>query len=143
MSNTSTHRLQVRFGETDLMGVVHHATYLMYCEAARVDWLHKRGVSYSSWLKHGIHLPVVETKLRYRKAANFDDILEVVTTVAKVTRVTLRFVYEIRCDEALLCNAETLLACVGEDLKLTRLPAEVREVFETPELPPAQWAPRG
>ena len=43
---TSHHRLEVRFCETDLMGVVHHANYLVYCEAARVSWLHKRGVSY-------------------------------------------------------------------------------------------------
>ena len=124
------------------MGVVHHATYLMYCEAARVDWLHKRGVSYSSWLSHGIHLPVVETKLRYRKAANFDDILDVAATVDKVTRITVHFAYEIRGGESLLCTAETLLACVGEDLKLKRLPVEVREVFESPELPPSQWASR-
>src|SRR5687767_6477475 len=68
---TSSYRVQVRFCETDLMGVVHHASYLVYCEAARVDWLHKRGVSYDSWVQHGIHLPVVEAKLRFKASARF------------------------------------------------------------------------
>jgi hypothetical protein len=70
---TSRFGLQVRFCETDLMGIVHHANYLTYFEAGRVDWLHRRGISYDVWTKQGIHLPVVETHLRYRKAARFDD----------------------------------------------------------------------
>jgi acyl-CoA thioester hydrolase len=72
---TSTHKLQVRFAETDLMGVVHHASYLVYCEAARVDWLHKRAISYQSWVRHGIHLPVVDVHLRYKQPARFDELL--------------------------------------------------------------------
>ena len=139
---TSIHRLQVRFGETDLMGVVHHASYFSYCEAARVDWLHKRGVSYDSWVQHGIHLPVVEAKARYKSAAKFDQILAVETTMAELSRVTVRFRYRIVHDETLVCSAETLLACVGEELKLMRLPTAVREVFEMGELPVAEHAPR-
>ena len=139
---TSDYRLQVRFAETDLMGVVHHASYLLYCEAARVDWLHKRGIAYDTWVRHGIHLPVVETRLRFKQAARFDDILVVRTTVAEVTRVTVRYRYQILRGEAFLCEADTLLACVGEDLKLQRLPPDVRAVFESPELSPDAWAPR-
>lgn len=140
--DASEYTLQVRFAETDLMGVVHHANYLLYCEAARVDWLHKRGVSYDSWVRHGIHLPVVETRLRFKQAARFDEILVVRTTVAELTRVTVRFRYRIVRGEALLCDAETLLACVGEDLKLKRMPPDVRRVFESPELLPESWAAR-
>ncbi|HZO14288.1 MAG TPA: thioesterase family protein [Polyangiaceae bacterium] len=131
---TSVYRLAVRFCETDLMGVVHHANYLVYCEAARVDWLHKRGVSYQSWLQHGIHLPVVETRLRFKKAARFDELLDVTTTATELTRVTVRFAYRIRCADQLVCEAETMLACVGDDLKLKRLPAAVAEVFRSPEI---------
>jgi acyl-CoA thioester hydrolase len=132
--STSHYRVAVRFCETDLMGVVHHKNYLVYCEAARVDWLHKRGVSYESWVRHGIHLPVVETKLRFKKAARFDEILDVATTVSELTRVTVRFSYRIRCVDALVCEADTLLACVGNDLKLKRLPGEVLDVFRSPEI---------
>ena len=71
--------VRVRFCETDLMGVVHHANYLTYMEAGRVDWLHRRGVSYEAWMRSGVHLPVVEVRLRYRKAARFDDVLTIET----------------------------------------------------------------
>lgn len=137
----SIHRLQVRFCETDLMGVVHHASYLTYCEAARVDWLHKRGIAYDTWVRHGIHLPVVEAKLRYKVPAKFDQILDIETTMAQVSRVTVRFRYHIRHEATLICEAETLLACVGDELKLKRLPSEVADVFRSPELPRDQQVP--
>jgi len=139
---TSTYYVQTRFGETDLMGVVHHATYLLYCEAARVDWLHKRGVSYQSWIAHGIQLPVVETELHYKRAAHFDDILAVTTTMDALTGVTVSFRYEIKHDDVLICSARTKLASVGDNLKLKRIPSEIADVLRSTELPEAQWAPR-
>ncbi|MEZ4312385.1 MAG: thioesterase family protein [Polyangiaceae bacterium] len=131
---TSRMPLQVRFCETDLMGIVHHANYLIYFEAGRVDWLHRRGVSYDAWTRQGIHLPVVESHLRYRKAARFDDELVIETTCALVTRVTVRFDYRILRGDALLCEGDTLLACVGNDLLPKRIPAEIGEVFRSPEM---------
>jgi len=87
-------RVRVRFCETDLMGIVHHANYLVYFEAGRVDWLHRRGVRYEEWARRGIHLPVVDARLRYRKAARFDETLIVASTCVEVTRVTVRPVPE-------------------------------------------------
>jgi acyl-CoA thioester hydrolase len=132
---TSTMPILVRFCETDLMGIVHHANYLLYFEAGRVDWLHKRGISYEAWAKRGIHLPVVETKLRYRKAARFDESIVVESTCSEITRVTVRFAYRILRGDALLCEGETLLACVGHDLYPRRFPEDIAQVFRSPELP--------
>lgn len=123
------------------MGVVHHASYLTYCEAARVDWLHKRGIAYDTWVRHGIHLPVVEAKLRYKVAAKFDQILDIETKMAELSRVTVRFRYAIRHGETLICEAETLLACVGDKLTLKRIPTEVADVFRSAELPRERHAP--
>jgi acyl-CoA thioester hydrolase len=130
---TSRFTLQVRFCETDLMGIVHHANYLTYFEAGRVDWLHRRAISYDVWTKQGIHLPVVETHLRYRKAARFDDVLVVETTCALMTRVTVRFTYRIVRDGTLLCEGDTLLACVGDDLAPKRIPPAMAAVFRSAE----------
>ena len=130
---TSRLELRVRFCETDLMGIVHHANYLAYFEAGRVDWLHKRGVSYDVWARQGVHLPVVETRLRYRKAARFDDALWVDTWVGACGRASVRFDYRIVRDGALLCEGDTLLACVGADLLPKRLPPALAEVFKSPE----------
>lgn len=126
--------ITVRFCETDLMGVVHHANYLIYCEAARVDWLRKRGVSYQAWVRHGVHLPVVEAKARYKKAAHFDQELDVDTTATELSRITVRFRYRITHERALVCEAETLLACVGNDLRLKRMPDEVRAALLSGEV---------
>jgi acyl-CoA thioester hydrolase len=133
----SRYQLAVRFCETDLMGIVHHANYLTYFEAGRVDWLHRRGVSYESWVRRGIHLPVVEAKLRYRKAARFDDALVVETRCAEVTRVTVRFAYRVLRSTELLAEGETLLACVGPDLAPRRIPPDVVEILRSPETAPA------
>lgn len=118
------------------MGIVHHANYLTYFEAGRVDWLHRRGISYDVWVRQGIHLPVVETHLRYRKAARFDDVLVVETTCAVITRVTVRFTYRILRDGTLLCEGDTLLACVGDDLAPKRIPQAIGDVFRSAESVP-------
>ena len=130
---TSRHDLQVRFCETDLMGIVHHANYLAYLEAGRVDWLHRRGVSYESWARRGIHLPVVEARVRYRKAARFDEVLTVETTCLEVIRITVRFVYRVLRGAELLADGETLLACVGHDLAPRRIPPDVVDILKSAE----------
>ncbi len=135
---TSRYKLTVRFCETDLMGIVHHANYLTYMEAGRVDWLHRRGISYETWAKQGIHLPVVDAQLRYKKAARFDEELVVETTCVEQSRVTVRFGYRIvkptgAASAELICQGETLLACVGHDLQLRRIPEDIAAVFRSPE----------
>jgi acyl-CoA thioester hydrolase len=126
--------LVVRFCETDLMGIVHHANYLVYFEAGRVHWLRRRGVRYEEWARRGIHLPVVESRARYRKAARFDETLTVTSTCFHVTRVTARFGYVITRDEDRICEGETLLACVGPDLAPLRFPADVADIFKAFEV---------
>jgi acyl-CoA thioester hydrolase len=131
--------MRVRFFETDLMGIVHHATYLTYFEAARVDFLHKRGVRYDEWARGGIHLPVVEANVRYRKAARFDEWLDVETSVGQVSRVTVRFDYVIRRADALVCEGFTLLACVGDDMAPKRFPEWVTSALTRAEAPEIEW----
>lgn len=115
----------VRFCETDLMGIVHHANYLAWFEVGRVAWLKERGFSYDTWVAAGLHLPVVEAKVRYRKAARFDDVLTIETEVGKVTRVTLLFVYRVLRGDEVVAEGETLLACVDGAMRPQRLPTAI------------------
>lgn len=132
--------LRVRFGETDLMGIVHHATYLSYFEAGRVEYLRRRGVEYLAWAARGVNLPVVEANLRYRRAARFDDLLVVETRLGELGRVKVRFDYRVlragEQGEELLCEGFTLLACVNEALVPRRLPPDVAELLRGPETAP-------
>ncbi len=128
------------------MGIVHHASYLAYFEDGRVEYLRRRGVVYSSWSGKGVHLPVVEAQLRYRRPAHFDDLLQVETRLGELRGASLRFDYRIlRPREAgepeVLCEGHTVLACVDDARRARRLPPEVLRVFPGPETHPAQPGP--
>jgi acyl-CoA thioester hydrolase len=124
-------RVRVRFGETDLMGIVHHGSYPAYFEVARVEWLRRRGVAYGTWASRGMHLAVAEMTLRYRSPARFDDELDVEATLALVRAASLRFDYRLVrvADSVLIAEGSTLLACVNEAGAPRRMSAEVTEVL--------------
>lgn len=69
--------LRVRFAETDQMGVAHHGAYVVWFEAARVEWMRERGLSYRELEASGLSMAVKEVTIRYRKAAYFDDLLRI------------------------------------------------------------------
>ncbi|MGE0323634.1 MAG: acyl-CoA thioesterase [Polyangiaceae bacterium] len=133
----SRYPLRVRFCETDLMAIVHHANYLVYFEAARVEYLRRRGVSYAQWAeREGVHLPVISAHLDYKRTAHFDDELVVEARVSLVTRVKVGFGYRILHGEELVCSGETVLACVDDTHRPRRLPPNVLEVLLAPESHP-------
>ncbi|WP_437997945.1 thioesterase family protein [Sorangium sp. So ce185] len=133
---TSRTPLTVRFCETDLMGIVHHANYVVYLEAGRIDWLKRRGVSYEEMVRRDLHLAVAELRIKYRKAARFGDELVVETTCREVQRVTARFSYRILRGEDVICDGDILLACLGSNLTLTRIPDDIAGLLSSPETAP-------
>jgi acyl-CoA thioester hydrolase len=124
---------RVRFGETDLMGIVHHGSYVGYLEAGRVEYLRRRGFPYQQMIDRGYHMPVVEMNLRYKKPARFDDLLLIETRLGAITRVTVRFDYRVYlaspdgadANTSLLSTAHTLLACVDPQNRPRQLPQDV------------------
>jgi acyl-CoA thioester hydrolase len=127
-------RVRARFGETDLMGVVHHASYLAYMEVARIEWLRRRGITYASMAEHGVHLPVVELSLKYKAPARFDDEMDVETALTEVGAVSVRFDYRIvrAADRTLCTEGMTRLACVDSH-GLHRINQEMQQVLRRPE----------
>ncbi len=128
-------RIRVRFGETDLMGVAHHSSYLAYMEVARIEWLRRRGVTYAAWAEHGVHLPVVEISLKYRAPARFDEEMDVEATLGEVGAASVRFDYRIvRASDGTLCTeGATRLACIDDRHGLRRISEEIVEVLMRPE----------
>jgi acyl-CoA thioester hydrolase len=108
------HPLRVRYGETDQMGVVYHANYLVYMEEGRTRWMEARGCSYAELERQGWALVVRKAELRFRAPARYDEELLVRTAVERVGGASVRFVYEIvrRTDSVLLAEGMTELACV-------------------------------
>jgi acyl-CoA thioester hydrolase len=139
--------VRVRFGETDLMGIVHHGTYISYFEVGRVEYMRRRGLDYHSWTELGIHLPVVEAYVRYRRTARFDELLCIETRLSELSRVKVRFDYRLlrepegepsasasNPDEQLVAEGHTLLACVDQHHIPRRIPPEAESVLLGPEL---------
>ncbi|MEO8877505.1 MAG: thioesterase family protein, partial [Polyangiaceae bacterium] len=122
-----------RFCETDLMGIVHHANYLVYFEAARVEWLRRRGVSFAEWARRGINVPVVEVAVSYRSAAYFDDDLVIEARLSEVRSASIRFAYRLLRGETLLADGNTRLAWTNAERRLERIPEDIRKTLASPE----------
>jgi acyl-CoA thioester hydrolase len=141
----SRYPVRVRFGETDLMGIVHHGTYISYFEVGRVEYMRRRGLDYHSWTELGIHLPVVEAYVRYRRTARFDELLCIETRLTELARVKVRFDYRllrepegkvtsIHPDDQIVAEGHTVLACVDQHHIPRRIPPEAEAVLTGPEL---------
>lgn len=107
-------RLRVRYGETDQMGVVHHANYALYVEESRTALMRERGCSYAELERRGIGLPVRRLEARYRTPALYEDELVVTTTVGRVRAASVVFESEIArpSDGARIASVTVELACI-------------------------------
>lgn len=123
------HRLRVLYGDTDAAGIVYHANYLRYFEAARGEFLRSAGVSYATIEADGYVWPIVESWLRYRKPARYDDLLDVSVDVVEVGAASATLVYEVRRAGELLCEGRTRIACTSRAGGVVRMPARVREAL--------------
>ena len=127
----STSTVRVRYAETDKMGVVYYANYLVWFEVARTDWLRETGWTYRAMEQEGLGLPVIEAHCEYKASARYDDELQVKTTARLVSPVRLAFDYTVWRvgDSALIASGHTVHACVDQSGRPARLPARVKELF--------------
>src|SRR6476661_6441649 len=87
--------IRVRYAETDRMGLLHHANYLVYFEQGRTELLRQHGVSYRDIEDSGFYLVLAKVEVRYKQPARYDDLLTLRTTVARVTPVRIEHKYEL------------------------------------------------
>jgi acyl-CoA thioester hydrolase len=105
-----TTEVRVRYAETDQMGIVYYANYLVWFEIGRVELLRSLGLAYSQLeTEHQCILPVVEAKCRYRAPARYDDQILIETRPALLRGPVLKFAYRI-LRKALEGQQPTLLA---------------------------------
>jgi acyl-CoA thioester hydrolase len=125
-------RLRVRYAETDQMGVVYHANYLVWFEVGRVEFIRQMGLDYRSMEKdENAMIAVVEATARYKAPARYDDELIVRTSLAGVRGSIVRFRYAVvrADDELLLCEGETVHLVVGRDMKRREMPERYAKQF--------------
>jgi acyl-CoA thioester hydrolase len=131
---TAETRVRVRYAETDQMGVVYHANYLVWFEVGRVEFIRQMGLDYRSMEREeNAMIAVVEATARYKAPARYDDELIVRTTLAGVRGSIVRFRYAVvrATDEQLLCEGETVHLVVDRDMKRRDMPERYVEQFQT------------
>lgn len=116
--------VRVRYAETDQMGVVYHANYLVWCEIGRTDFIRAVGRSYADLERDGVTLAVSEVTMRYVGSASYDDRVLVRTVLEEVRSRTMRFAYHVVHAEsgATLVRATTTLIALGSTGRPSRLP---------------------
>ncbi|GBU11308.1 acyl-CoA thioester hydrolase [Erysipelotrichaceae bacterium] len=95
--------IEVRYAETDQMGVVYHANYLVWLEIGRTKFLEALGLNYGEMEKMGVLAPMVEANLKYKKPAKYGDVVTVKTGVKKTSAFKTVYVSEIRNQDGALC----------------------------------------
>ncbi|MBP3953712.1 acyl-CoA thioesterase [Gemmata sp. G18] len=120
-------QIRVRYAETDRMGLLHHANYLVYFEQARTELLRGRHASYKELEDQGYFLVVAKAEVKFKSPAHYDDVLTIRTTVTRTSAVRLEHKYEVFRDGALITEGATTLACVGRDGKLREMPQWLSE----------------
>ena len=105
----------IRYGETDMMGIVHHANYVLYFEDARTRLLEELGYPYERIEREGFQSPVVSVELHYGKPLHYGDKPVVRTKVAALTQMKVVFSYEIfESQEAMESGAKP--SCSGKSV---------------------------
>lgn len=129
--SVSETRVRVRYAETDQMGVVYHANYLVWFEVGRVEFIRQLGLDYKSMEREGCGIAVVDVSVRYKAPARYDDELIVQTRLTAARGAVIRFGYRIvrAADDLLLCEGETMHVVVGRDMKKQSLPQKYAERF--------------
>ncbi len=128
----STITLRVNYSETDQMGVVYHANYLIWFDRARTELMRETGVTYKELEQQGVYLAVSEVKVRYRAAARYDDLVRVRCWVRDLAsrRVTFGYAVERAATAELLATGETALVSLTHHHTLTRIPDHVVELLK-------------
>jgi acyl-CoA thioester hydrolase len=127
--------VDVRYAETDGMGVVYYANYLVWMEVGRGAWCRERGFSYRDMeTRDQLYLMVAEATCRYKAPARYEDSVRIRTAVAAASERVIRFTYEIRNNASgqLLASGESVHVVTDAQYRPARMPDAYRKYFNFP-----------
>ena len=127
------HRQRVRFGETDLQGVVYYANYLLFAEIGRIAYLRELGVVYDrDMLANGVDFTIGEARVRYQAPLRFDDEYDIKVRVGEIRHSSWTFEYAIdRADGMHCADVSTIQVMIDRTTgRATRIPPELKQTLE-------------
>src|ERR1700709_885053 len=104
--------IRVRYAETERMGLLQHANYLVYFEQGRTELLRQKGFTYKDLEDQGFLLVLTKVEVKYKRPAHYDDLLTVRTIVLKTTAVRIDHRYEVYRATEMVAEGSSTLACV-------------------------------
>lgn len=122
--------LRVRYAETDAMGIVHHATYPVWMELGRSDFLRELGQSYAEWEARGVRLVVNEIRVKFRAPAYYDELVQVRTFLKETGRRRVIFGYRVERSGVLLAEGESVHLATGSDNRARPLPEDLLALIQ-------------
>ena len=128
---------RVLYGDTDAGGVVYNANYLRFFELGRSDFMREQVCSYRQIEERGFILPVVESYLRFKAPARYDDLITIKTSMQQISAFSWRFNHHILKAEEnkLLVKGFTVHASVNMAGKLAKLPSDIIELLNLVSFP--------
>jgi len=119
--------IRVRYPEADQMGVLHHSRYWVYFEMGRVELLRAQGISYADLEREGVFFVVAKCAAKFKAPARYDEVLQLTTRITRVGAARIDHAYELKrkSDSALLCTAETTIACVDRTGRIIPIPESI------------------
>ena len=126
------HRQRVRFGETDLQGVVYYANYLLFAEIGRIAYLRELGIVYDrDMLAHAVDFTIGEARVRYQAPLRFDDEYDIKVRVGEIRHSSWTFEYAIDRADGLHCaDVSTIQVMIDRKTgRATRIPAELKQTL--------------
>lgn len=126
----SVSKVQVRYAETDMMGIVYHANYLAWLEIGRTQLLREKGFPYKEIEARGLYLPVLEVNIQYKRPAKYDDNVTIISRLSEKPFVKIRMDYEVKRDNELLAIAHTIHVFMNKEGQATKAPKFFRDAME-------------
>ena len=132
MIHTSKTRFRARYSETDKMGVIYYANYLVWMEMGRTDYCKSVGFDYRDMELDGANMAVAEATCRYMTPARYDDEILVQTQVERLNRRLITFSYVISNEKTgvVLAEGRTVHIATGNDGKSRSIPARYLELMK-------------
>jgi acyl-CoA thioester hydrolase len=124
--------LKVRYAETDQMGVVYYANYLIWMEVGRVGLVRSLGLDYKTLEKaEGLYLSVIEANCRYLYPARFDQEIAIETVIREANSRMVEFGYRVLSlsPDRLLATGTTRHIWLNREFRPTRLPAQYQAML--------------
>lgn len=120
--------IRVRYQETDNMGVVYYANYLVWFEVARTEYLRALGILYTRIEEKGFYLMVASVSCQYKSPAKYDDLVRVQTWISEIKNSSMKFEYKLFVGEKLIATGDSIHVFTNKSGRPVRMPEEIKKL---------------